>query len=179
MKILAELYCWNFIIIPVVIICSILIWAKLSIFLSNKYKRIWYCCNVILLVISFGGILRFTIIGRIPSSTHAFSMRTLQMISEQPELIREMVMNTFLYVPFGLFAVYSLPHIVRQRCLICTLAAFVLSVIVELIQYCLGMGLCEPSDVVTNTLGAGIGSLSYILSNWLRKRKEKRKVENT
>lgn len=174
---LSHIYRWNFLHIFLICIGCIVFWGMLYQFICSK--KFWKITNIIFTIISLSAILKFTIIGRNTSPIHQLSIRTVQMIIDEPELIREMVMNTFLYFPLGLCGVYSLPTQIRHKCLICTLLAFILSLTIEFIQYFFGMGLCEPSDVVTNTLGATIGSLSYILSNWLRKRKEKRKVENT
>lgn len=47
------------------------------------------------------------------------------------------------------------------------LFAFILSVIIEALQLIFGLGRCETDDVLCNTLGAAIGSLSFLISEKL------------
>ena len=82
---------------------------------------------------------------------------------DQPELYREMLMNVLLFVPPGLF----LPFVFKSRSVPrSVLAAFLLSAFVETAQYFFGLGMAEADDLITNTLGAFIGSTSYWISRW-------------
>lgn len=83
---------------------------------------------------------------------------------EQPELYREMLMNVLLFVPLGLF----LPFVFKSRNVLkSVLTAFLLSTFIEIIQYIFGLGMAETDDLMTNTLGAFIGSMSYWVSKGL------------
>lgn len=179
MILFSRIYGWNYFEVFISVICVILFLAVLSGIVLQKHYKLWNSINAFLGCISVVGILKFTILGRNPTFNHEYSFRTIEMIKEQPELIREMVMNLFLYVPFGVFFTYALPQRIRHKPCVCILCAFVLALAIEAIQYCFGMGLCEPSDVVTNTLGAAIGSLSYILSEVFQKWTIKRSSDKT
>lgn len=81
----------------------------------------------------------------------------------QPELYRSMLMNVFLFVPFGM----TLPFVIRGklRVPVTVIAALCLSVAVEFIQYRFSLGRCEVDDVICNTLGGLFGSLCVPLSH--------------
>ena len=61
----------------------------------------------------------------------------------------EVINNIWLFVPFGagLYAIYR-----KKRVWI---AAFILSLAIELIQYFTGLGIAELDDIFGNTLGGG------------------------
>lgn len=80
------------------------------------------------------------------------------------ELIRSFFMNVFLFVPLGL----SMPHCLSKkpykRNVFITIGfAAVLSAGIEFLQYYYHLGRCETDDVIANTLGAAVGTLSYLL----------------
>ncbi len=66
-------------------------------------------------------------------------------------LATEILNNILLFVPFTalLYKIYPKSKII--------LFAFLLSLFIEMIQYCLHIGLCEIDDVISNTLGGFIG----------------------
>ena len=81
----------------------------------------------------------------------------------QPEMYRSMLMNVFLFFPIGL----SLPNILPDRCknsaLIAVVFAFLISSSVEFLQYRYQLGRVEIDDVICNTFGCMVGTLSYLL----------------
>lgn len=79
----------------------------------------------------------------------------------------EVINNIWLFVPFGagLYAIYR-----KKRVWI---AAFILSLTVELIQYFTGLGIAELDDIFGNTLGGIIGVsfgsvIFYEIGKWKR-----------
>lgn len=80
------------------------------------------------------------------------------MAKKQPEIFREMLMNIFLFVPLGLFLPFTFKS---KNVLKSIISAFILSLIIETVQYLFGLGLAEADDVLMNTLGTFIGSTSF------------------
>ena len=76
-----------------------------------------------------------------------------------PERYRSLVANILLFIPFGLMLPFCLKcHPVRTT----ILAAAGFSMMIELIQFAFGLGLCETDDVIFNTLGAAFGTLAFV-----------------
>ena len=63
----------------------------------------------------------------------------------------EILNNIWLFIPLGVILYRLIP---RPWVLV---VPFLISVLVEAIQYCTGLGLCEVDDVVSNSIGALIG----------------------
>ena len=82
----------------------------------------------------------------------------------QPEIYRSMFMNVFLFFPMGLTLPYALPEKWNRKAFITILCSMTLSIIIEYLQYHYHLGRAETDDVLCNTLGAIIGTLSYTLS---------------
>lgn len=74
------------------------------------------------------------------------------------ERYRSLVANILLFIPFGLTLPFGLK---RDPIRTTFLAAAGLSVMIELIQFAFGLGLCEVDDVIFNTLGAAFGTLAF------------------
>jgi len=75
----------------------------------------------------------------------------------------ERTLNVLLFVPAGLLLCYALPRL--PRVLIWALCVLV-STSVELAQYYLPGRDATPMDVVTNSIGAGIGVLLHAVLTW-------------
>ena len=83
-------------------------------------------------------------------------------------------MNALLFVPLGLSMPYCLSKKPYKRNVFITIGfAAVLSAGIEFLQYCYRLGRCETDDVIANTLGAAIGTLSYLLYMKILKNQEK------
>lgn len=161
--------------IILVMLLSLLLFATLSTVYPKFVRRV----SLSLYIFSVCAILLVTNIGRTSINIYQFSFIPFVRLNFTNESFRMYVMNAFLFFPYGLFLPYALPERVKHPIRITIFSALFFSLIIETIQLIFRLGTCETDDVIMNTLGATIGSLSYILSNWLRKRKEKRKVENT
>ena len=75
-----------------------------------------------------------------------------------PERHRSLVANILLFIPFGLTLPFGLK---RDQIRTTVLAAAGFSVMIELIQFVFGLGLCEVDDVIFNSLGAAFGTLAF------------------
>lgn len=145
---------------------ALIVWTIVG--LCIQRQLLWRVINSALALVSAIGILYFTIVDRTSSGAHSMPfIRTIEHIHAQPELIREIIMNAFLFFPFGLtmpYALESLPRVKNMRSVkITVLSTLVLSGCVELTQRVFNFGSAELSDIVMNTAGATIGSLSYIV----------------
>ena len=71
-----------------------------------------------------------------------------------------------LFTPFGL----TLPFCLKRHP-VCTtiLAAAGFSMMIELVQFVFGLGLCETEDVIFNTLGAAFGTLAFVIQQQMTK----------
>ena len=49
------------------------------------------------------------------------------------------------------------------------LAAAGFSMMIELVQFVFGLGLCETDDVIFNTLGAAFGTLAFVIQQQMTK----------
>lgn len=76
---------------------------------------------------------------------------------------REIILNVFIFVPFGFFLSEFLASAKRfrpgRRFWIATLAGFGLSFCIESLQLLLQVGFFELTDLVMNTVGAFVGAL--------------------
>ena len=93
----------------------------------------------------------------------------------QPEIYREMLMNIFLFFPLGLTLSNALPRKWHRwgRIILTTLIGFILSVGIEYAQYRYALGMAEVDDVICNTLGAFIGSISLLIAHAIEKSRER------
>lgn len=82
----------------------------------------------------------------------------------QPEIYRSMLMNVFLFFPLGLTMPHALPEKWKHNALLTIIFACVLSIVIEYLQYHFHLGRAETDDVICNTLGCFIGTISYMLS---------------
>ena len=172
---LAAIVCW--------IILLIILWADLACYAeSGKKERFWIWLNRILLVVFVLVTLKITVFSRNGSGTHIWQFfGKIRTLSTEPEYYREMLMNIFLFVPFGLAVPFAMMKKTGQAGEAATntspgirsktfkpirwviLFAFILSVLIELAQFALSIGVPELEDIICNTLGAAIGTLAFVL----------------
>lgn len=147
------------------------IWTAGRYYFGNK--RWWRVWNAVGMIIAIYGILLFTVIHRGTESLEPAILIPFHSFVEaqtQPEKYREMLMNVFLFVPFGLTAPNVLSRLKRSWPVVITVAsAFILSGAIEFTQYHFHLGRCEADDVIMNTIGAGIGVSSYVIAFQLQR----------
>lgn len=154
-------------VVPWVIVAMVILWTVIMRTKPRKYDKAAKIINRIMFIVSVLGILYITLV-RKGTQTREIYLLPFHIFSEaasETDFYRSLLMNIFLFVPFGIFAPFSLPDGLKtgRKILIAVFAAVVLSVIVEAVQYFFCLGRCETDDVLSNTVGAVIGSVSYIL----------------
>lgn len=152
-----HIYAKNLTTLTIYILISLLIATGLL--YIGRGKRVTKIIAGILLLISFYGILSYTVIGRTPSETHTIVFSA----ALGNEFIRELYMNALLYYPFGL----TLTVLIGPWSI---LISFLLSVLIESWQYMAGTGLAQGTDIIMNTLGCAIGAVPYLIAKFLNRK---------
>lgn len=140
-----------------------IIWTVAICILNGRTRRI---VAVIGFVASLILIFLFTVVGRTNGSKHELSLIpfiSFEYAKTQPEFYRSIFMNILLFIPLGLTFPHILSKIIKFRGLLSLSIGFVLSILVETIQFFCSFGKCETDDVIMNTLGTLIGVTSYWL----------------
>lgn len=157
--------------IALLIVIGIALWSWLSYMLSTKSPaahHTWTFINGVLFVLSLCAILFITLLRR-DADIQVTILRPFQALlaaREEPEVWRELLMNTFLFVPFGLALSQLLPRkwAISRRVLLVVLLGIAVSITVEWAQYHFALGTAETDDVICNTLGAFLGALPILIT---------------
>ena len=166
-RFLHEIYVSNISTILIAMPILLFVWSVIGA-TFYKYMRI---IGAVLAVISIGAILYITVFSRSESGAGAdfIPFSSFERVKIQPEMYRAMLMNVFLFVPLGL----SLPFVfgggTGKRILLTILVGLLLSMTFEAIQFFGNLGMAETDDVISNTLGTGIGSFAYLITLLWRK----------
>ncbi len=167
------IYCqplWQLTLIAIVIIIC---YAQINSFYRKSLKSL---LNFALFLLSLFALAYTTILRR-EGGTNEIELQpfyTFVMAQSQVEYYRTFFMNALLFVPLGLSMPYCLSKKPYKRNVFITIGfAAVLSAGIEFLQYYYRLGRCETDDVIANTLGAAIGTLSYLLYMKILKNKEK------
>lgn len=150
-----------------------LVWGILGSRFSKQ--KVWKWLNVVVCVCSVLIVLYITESSREETDTILIVLQPFHGFIEaktNPEMYRSMLMNVLLFLPVGLSMPYALPQKISHKTIITVLLAFALSVGIEAMQYYFHLGLCETDDVIMNTSGALLGSMSYRLNVFLEKRQK-------
>lgn len=154
-------------------LAAIILWMLLYVLFSDRNKSFWKWLCRILLVLSAVLICYVTLYR---------GYRTRQLVlqpfyifvraQKNKEAYRSAMMNTILFLPFGL----TFPHILPERWktgkrIFLTIAVgFLLSSILETVQYLFALGATETDDVICNVLGTAIAVLHLPLAVCWQKR---------
>ena len=144
----------------------IVLWGYLG--YRKGRKKQWRLLNFIAFAGTVAAIFYMTVFtrGESPGEPVLALFQSFQAAKIQPEIYRSMLMNVFLFVPLGL----TLPFVLgkgRMPEVFTVLLAFAFSAVIEYLQYRYSLGWCEVDDVIMNTLGAAVGTLSHWLyRNW-------------
>ncbi len=164
-------------IVPLIIAAAVIIWAVIMRKLPKKSEKAVRIINIMLLLISIFGIIYITLMHR-DGEKHEIYLVPFHGIIEalnEKDVYRSMLMNVFLFVPFGMLAPFALSDKFKpKRRIIATICiAAVFSALIEIFQYVFGIGRCETDDILCNTAGAAIGTLSFLLKNFKLLRRNK------
>ena len=149
---ISNVYAWRYGTVVLVMAAGAVIWIVLGRYLPEK---LWKILNIIGVCVSLAIILKFTVLSRMPGAQHQFAWAA----PFTNEFFREMFMNAFLYFPLGL----------TLSCLIgpwAIVAGFMLSVSIESWQYLECTGLAQGTDVLCNTIGMAVASVSWVVKRY-------------
>ena len=158
-------------------IALIILWSVLGAFAVKRMRRICAAAAAVFTLL----ILIVTVFSRgstaISHELKPFS--TLVLGPKHPELYRAAVMNIFLFVPLGMSLPFLFKTNTRRRILFSILIGACLSVVIELAQHFLLVGMTQTDDVICNALGTAFGACAYPLSLlWIRLREKRKNKKN-
>lgn len=157
-----------------VMVLLLVLWAYYRAYLP---KKLFWSMNLCVLVVAVSAVLYLTVFSRKVGiyDVVLVPFSALSEAKKEPERYRSMLMNVFLFFPLGMACAnaFSDKMKVWHRVIVSVVIGFALSTAVEYIQYRFSLGMAETDDVICNTLGALVGSLSVILADFLGKHKKK------
>ena len=157
-----------------VMVLLLVLWAYYRAYLP---KKLFWSMNLCVLVVAVSAVLYLTVFSRKVGIYDAVLVpfSALSEAKKEPERYRSMLMNVFLFFPLGMACAnaFSDKMKMRRRVILVVAIGFALSTAVEYIQYRFSLGMAETDDVICNTLGALVGSLSVTLADYLAKHKRK------
>ncbi len=90
---------------------------------------------------------------------------SLQMALISDVYLRMVIMNVFLFVPFGMFISLAFSgRTMGKMFLITVIAGLIVTLAVELLQYIFRLGCAETDDVICNVAGTLIGFLPCLIA---------------
>ena len=155
---------------------TVLLFAVIVIILWSVINRkanllAGYIINQSMICIITAVIVYFTLFNRTVRVERSYRLIPFIHYFTSQSGIETLWLNAFIFLPLGLSLPYILPEKIRHKATTTIMAALVFSTLIEAIQYIFALGLCETDDVIMNTLGAAIGTMSYIACTKLRKTK--------
>ena len=150
---------------------------RLQYFFDHPTGKRWNIANALLACGMVMAILCITIMGRTTGERTLIlkPFASLAAARTQSEAYRELLMNIFLFFPFGLTLSNALPQSWGRwrRIGLTVITGLLLSAGIEYIQYRFALGVAETDDVICNTIGAFIGSTSLLIAHGIEKYNEK------
>ena len=144
----------------------VVIWTLINRNLPKKARRILstaFCVATVFVIILLG------LINRVTMDTNYYLVPFQLLFPIQMYRIQQIILNTLFFVPLGLTLPYVLTEKTSKPIRLSIICGFLLSLTVELLQLILHRGTFETEDIITNTLGTAIGTLSFFIYNRLRK----------
>jgi len=146
------------------------LWAIASCYAakSPKAKKVWQYLNLALTAVALAAIAGATVLSR-EGTEVSINWQPFHMFFEyggSNEAWRLLIMNGFLFFPLGL----ALPNLfagrrpIILRILFTVLVCFLLSAVLEQLQYHFSLGVTEIDDIIWNTFGGTVASLHIIFS---------------
>ena len=120
--------------------------------------------SVVKLLFGLGyGIVLFliTLLSREPGSRTGVDLIPFATVFHSAQGDAYVIENILLFIPFGILAGWFFPAAGNGRKAVC--AGFFLSLLIEVIQYLTGCGYAQTDDLITNTIGTGLGYWGYVL----------------
>lgn len=159
---------WNIYAMPLewlitLMLLAVIWWTFTPKMLSKKF--IWKSANLLFFLCMIFVIATVTLLSRSSKGVELIlaPFHSFLEAKTQPESYRSMFMNVLLFFPLGLTLPFALPEKWNRKALFTIIFAFVFSFTIEFLQFHYHLGRAETDDVICNTLGAAIGTLSYTL----------------
>ena len=143
--------------------------------LMKKLNKVWSVINLVVWI----GVILFIISWTLFRTSSKRAVRIIPFSSfvvarSSPEIYRSVVANFLLFIPYGMTLPFVIDFVYKKRfrhqARITIITASVFSACIEICQYMLTIGLCETDDVIFNTLGAAVGTLSFMLFVYIVRR---------
>lgn len=172
--IIKNIYGWPFAKVIICAILTLIVYTLINIYAPKKLRSAF---NGLVFMCIFVSIVLYTIINRSARDNRAVRLIPFQsLLFSKSYLIRASWLNAFFFFPFGLSLPYIIPEKLKRKALITIISATCISLCIELVQYVFRLGHFETDDIIMNTLGASIGTLSYITASKLQFRLTKHKL---
>lgn len=154
-----EMLCWG--------AGLVLVWTVLSV-IFRRWPDFWKWVNLFLFCAVVVFILWRTVGNRTVGKREISLIPFYSFVAARttPERHRSVVANILLFIPFGLTLAFCIKHHPVRATI---LAAAGFSMMIELVQFVFGLGLCETDDVIFNTLGAAFGTLAFVIQRQMTK----------
>ena len=163
-------YGWDLWTVILWTILSIILWTVINKRINRRMSRIinWFMLSLIIVAIVF-----FTITARSTQAERQIHLIPFWSYIAAHGSGRETLwLNAFFFLPIGLSLPFLLPDKLKEKPRTTILIACVFSLAIEMIQFIFKLGLAETTDVIMNTLGAALGTISYIAANHKKEKSE-------
>lgn len=148
----------------ILLICfTLVIWILLSVFLHNR--KSWKWINTIFFISTVLLIIAVTLFFR-KIEAKGFSLipfSSFEIAKTHSDVYQEMMLNVVLFFPVGLTMPFVINRITDHPVIITITTSCILSVFIEIFQYLFNRGYAEIDDVIFNTLGVVVGSVSFFV----------------
>lgn len=133
----------------------------------------WRLWNAFILLFTLTAILYLTILRREPGNTRRIiwdAFYSFEEAKHYPEYYRLILLNFLAFMPAGL----SLPALLPSRwpkllrMLLTVIAVFLLSAVIEQLQYHFAVGNTELDDIIYNTSGGFLGTFAVLAEKRVR-----------
>ena len=148
-----------------IVLCLIILLGG-AFFKGDGVKRfilLSLCCEYYFLVLCSTVILRTVKDTHLTEFMPFWNYMDIWNKKDHPNDLIEVILNIVMFIPIGLLISSGIRNVKWWHVAI---AGCCLSLIIEVLQFVTGKGLCETDDLIHNTLGACVG---WVLYNMIRK----------
>ena len=149
--------------------------------LSQKQRKIIYTILLLIIFLSyFDAVMDMTLFKYVPItqifSADRYRVNSLNLIPfadwnvDRGGMFRDILLNVLLFFPFGFLIQMRLRK--SKIRWVSILIPFVCSVVIEVLQYVLQLGVSDVTDIISNTFGAFLGACAYRLFHIIFKRNQ-------
>ena len=161
------------------VIAGVYICVEIFIGARVRLRPLW----IVLFGICLAAIILTTVYGRETGESAGAGFLPLfysyKLANENPEMYRTCFMNVLLFFPAGMTLAAALRLQKKPPAILLpVLILFCVSLVIELLQMGMGIGVAEWDDVFHNTAGALLGSLAAALGAFLKRKYESAGSEN-